>query len=396
MAVGAGEKLGRRGFVRRGLVTSGVLLCGLGKIAWPAALCAQEGGAFAGSTKLGVADFVGEARVPMETPLGAELDGRLYTDLSKITPENTITPSAAFYLRTRASELLDAQMLQEVRVGGLVAKPFALSIEELRKQAKPMGVHLMECAGNARSVHFGLMSAARWSGVPIGDLLEDSRSNAQASQVLVSGFDTYAANSASSVPGASWIFAREDLKAAGAFLATELNDAPLAKDHGAPVRLVVPGWYGCTCIKWVNEIMFTGDSAAATSQMEEYASRIMQNNAPRLAKEYRPAIVEAAAMPIRVEKWAIAGKIKYRVVGILWGGSQPVKELQIRFNPDEDYTSVNEVLPGETNTWRFWTHAWTPRKPDTYLIRLRVRGRGPVTRRLDAGYYMRAVEIREV
>ena len=347
-----------------------------------------------GGKLLGVVPFSQESRVAMETALGVELDGRLYTDLSKLTPENATTPTESFYLRTRASDLLDAQKLREVRIGGLVAKESALSIEELRKNAKPMGAHLMECAGNARSVHFGLMSAAEWSGVPLIDVLGNAK--AQGKSILVAGFDTYTEQSSTSIAGASWIFTHEDLKAAGAFLATEMNGAPLTKDHGAPLRLIVPGWYGCTCIKWVNEIAFVDDGAEATSQMTEYAARTMQNGTPKLAKDYQPAVVEAAAMAVRVEKWALGEKIRYRVVGIVWGGQRPVKLLQIRFNPEEEYVAVSDLQPGGDNTWRFWTHEWSPAKPDTYHIRLRIADAGLATRRLDAGYYVRSVEIHEI
>jgi DMSO/TMAO reductase YedYZ molybdopterin-dependent catalytic subunit len=89
-----------------------------------------------------------------------------------------------------------------------------------------------------------MMSTAEWSGVTVMEVLERAKSKGQASRVLVSGFDTYAKKSASSVPGASWIFSMEELKASGAFLATELNGVELTKDHGAPLRLMVPGWYG--------------------------------------------------------------------------------------------------------------------------------------------------------
>jgi DMSO/TMAO reductase YedYZ molybdopterin-dependent catalytic subunit len=101
---------------------------------------------------------------------------------------------------------------------------------------------------------FQLMSAAGWSGVPLVELLERVRFKPQSTPVLVSGFDTYPTKSMSSQPGASWIFSWDDLKRARAFLATEMNGQPLTKDHGAPIRLIVPGWYGCACIKWVNEI----------------------------------------------------------------------------------------------------------------------------------------------
>jgi DMSO/TMAO reductase YedYZ molybdopterin-dependent catalytic subunit len=392
----ASPKVGRRELLRGAVVAGGALLVGFEKMAWPRAIQETTREPFAKGKLLGTIAFTGEAKVPMETALGAELDGRMYTDLSALSPENRVTPTEKFYIRTQASELLDTQKAWRVRVGGLAARPFELRTEELRKMAKPMGLHLMECAGNTRSVHFGMMSAADWGGTPLAELLESPKPRPAATRVLISGFDTYAAKSASSVPGASWIFTLEELRTSRAFLATEMNGSALTRDHGAPVRLVVPDWYGCACIKWVNEITFTDDTAAATSQMQEYAARTMQMGVPGLAREYKPATVGTAAMPIRVEKWVVEEKIKYRVVGIVWGGSSAVKDLQIRFNPEEDYVPVGNLEPMAANPWSFWTHAWAPRQTGTYLIRLRVKDVGVIARRLDLGYYMRSVEITEI
>jgi DMSO/TMAO reductase YedYZ molybdopterin-dependent catalytic subunit len=392
----AGPKVSRRELLRGAVVAGGALLVGFEQLAWPRAIQEATNDPFAKGKLLGTIAFTGEAKVPMETALGAELDGRMYTDLSALGPENRVTPTEKFYIRTRASELLEAQRAWRVRVGGLAARPFELGLEELRKMAKPSGTHLMECAGNARSVHFGMMSVAEWGGAPLAELLESAKPKAEATGVLISGFDTYAAKSASSVPGASWIFTREELRTSRAFLATEMNGSAPTKDHGAPVRLVVPGWYGCVCIKWVNEITLTGATAAATSQMQEYAARTMQVGVPRFAREYKPATVDPAAMPIRVEKWVVEEKIRHRVVGIVWGGSGAVKDLEIRFNPEEDYVPVGNLERAGQNPWRFWTHAWAPQQTGTYMIRLRVRDAGVIARRMDLGYYMRSVEITEI
>ncbi len=334
--------------------------------------------------------------MPMETAFGAGLDGRMYTDLSKVTPQKPVTPTESFYLRTRASELLEVQKRWAVRVGGLVAQPFDLAIGDLKTRSKTMGLHLMECAGNARSVHFGLMSVADWAGVPLLEILDNAKVKEQGTRVLVSGFDSYTAKSTSSLPGASWIFTWDQLKSAGAFLATEMNGSALTKDHGAPVRLVVPGWYGCACIKWVNEITLVDDAAEATSQMQEFATRTQQRGVPKLARDFESATMDQAAMPIRIEKWLADGRIQYRVFGILWGGSRTVNALEIRFNPDEDYVAVDSFEHKVSDPWSFWTHAWTPRQAGTYLMRLRVRDPQVVARRMDAGYYLRTVEIAEV
>jgi DMSO/TMAO reductase YedYZ molybdopterin-dependent catalytic subunit len=390
------RKVSRRELLRGLVAAGGALLLGFEKMACARSIQKATDDPFAKGRLLGTIAFTGEAKVPMDTALGAELDGRMYTDLSALSLENRVTPTEKFYIRTRASELLDRQKAWRVTLGGLAARPFELGIEELRKMAKPGGMHLMECAGNTRSVHFGLMSVADWGGAPLSELVESAKPKAEATRVLISGFDTYAAKSASSVPGASWIFTREELRTSRAFLATEMNGSALTKDHGAPVRLVVPGWYGCACIKWVNEIAFTDDAAAATSQMQEYAARTMQTGVPQFAREYRPATVDPAAMPIRVEKWVVEEKIKYRVVGIVWGGSGAVKDLEIRFNPEEDYVPVGTLEHTTQSPWSLWTHAWTPQQAGTYMVRLRVKGPDGIARRLDVGYYVRTVEITEI
>ncbi len=258
-----------------------------------------------------------------------------------------------------------------------------------------MGKHLMECSGNTRATRFGLLSVGDWSGVLISDLLA-TRMKTRTERVMVSGFDQYPMKSATSIPGADWVFTVEQLRASKAFLATEMNGQPLSKDHGAPVRLVVPGWYGCASIKWVNAITFVDENFLATSQMQEFAARTHQQGVPKLARDYRPAIIDHAAMPIRVEEWFEDGRIKYRVVGILWGGSRLVKALEIRFNPEEDYVRVAHFSQTTNDPWSFWSHVWTPKATGTYLIRLRVTDPPVETKRLDSGHYVRSVEVTEI
>lgn len=350
---------------------------------------------FADGKLLGTIDFSGERAIPMEKAFGSELDGRLYTEFSNLSPAQSITPTEKFFIRTRASQLLDTKSPWSIRLGGTARVP-NIPVADLIRDSESLGVHLVECAGNARDAHFGMMSVAEWSGVPISKLADRIQLSGQRDRILISGFDQYATQSATSVPGASWIFPWENLVSAGAFLATKMNGQPLTMDHGAPVRLVVPGWYGCTCIKWVNEITAVDAGAEATSQMQEYAFRTHQQGVPKIASEYEPATIDPAAMPIRVEQWQVKERIMYRVVGILWGGSQPVKTLQIRFNPEEDYFAVDRLLPKKADSWTFWTHDWTPNKPDRYVIRLHVSDPPVRTRRLDMGFYARTVDISEV
>ncbi len=386
----------RREFLRSSLIAGGTILTGFDRILAYAPVAAFLEDPFEGGKQVGNLDFAGESRAPLDTLTGSELDGRLYSDLSKLTRENPFPSTENFYVRTCAPNLLENENDWKIGLAGLLQKPTSLTMADLKKNVKPQGMHLMECSGNARSTRFGMLSAADWGGVPLSELLEPSKPRPQATRVLISGFDDYVSSSASSSPGADWIFTLAQLKGSKAFFAVEMNGKPLTKDHGAPVRLVVPGWYGCTCIKWVNRITLVSDDAPATSQMQEFAARTHQAGVPQLAREYLPATIDQAAMPIRVEKWLVGGKIKYRVVGILWGGSVPVKALEVRFNPEEDYTRVDNFSHTTNDPWSFWSHAWAPKSAGTYMIRLRVADPVVETKRLDSGYYVRSVEVTEV
>jgi DMSO/TMAO reductase YedYZ molybdopterin-dependent catalytic subunit len=257
------------------------------------------------------------------------------------------------------------------------------------------------------------MSAARWTGVPLSRVLERVRPLARASQILISGFDEHTVEDAGSVPGASWIFGLDPIRASGAFLATGMNGATLRPEYGFPLRLVVPGWYACTAIKWVNEIAFVDADAPATDQMREYAGRTHQDpvgprdlaltqagrrpEGPPLARDFQPASIDPAALPVRVEKRIDAeGRIVYRVVGIQWGTVTPVPGLQIRFDAEQDWALVEETGRVATGTWSLWSHTFRPKRPGRYRIELQVTGAGVRTRRLDAGYYTREIEIESV
>lgn len=342
---------------------------------------------------LGLVPFTDEGQAPLAMRMGDELDARLYTDLSRLSESRSVTPLKDFYLRTGASRLLPSSLDWKIKVDGLVGNPLIAGIHELRRKAQPMGVHLMECAGNVRLVHFGLISTARWTGIPVSQILQQAGARPGASQVLISGFDDYAGQSFTSIPGASWVFPAKELVNAGAFLATEMNGQALASDHGAPVRLVVPGWYGCACIKWVNSIRVVDDTEEATSQMREYAVRTLQDGVPDVAAEYQPATVDQAAMPVRVEKWLVGGKPSYRVLGILWGGTHLVKTLKIRFNPDEDFVTVEGFRQTHVDPWTLWSYRWSPRQAGKYSIELLIADPPVRTRKMSLGIYLRAVEL---
>ena len=402
----------------------------------PSALLHQppSGARLIGTMPLG--DPGGRQPPPFGRLLGSGLDGRLFTDLSTLSadrPETLVTPAERFYVRTAATSDLrpsDPANLRPSAESAPDLRPDRPGTEvnpsDLRPSGRPgtevdgtafaridrskgrvrVGPYVMECAGNSDPTNFGLISAATWNGVPMPAILDRIGAD-RSRRVLVEGLDP-PGPTATSVPGASWIFSRDQLD--GAVLADEMNDAPLPRDHGGPaMRLIVPSWYGCACIKWVNRIDQVADDAAATVQMREFAARTHQSfdsreiatglraGAPLLARDFTPAAIDTAAMPVRVEKWADAGRLFYRIAGILWGGSRPTNALSIRFRSGEAWTRVDDCpLPASTLTWSTWSHTWRPAEPGRYQIVLRVDDASIRTRRLDLFFYVREVMIDEV
>jgi DMSO/TMAO reductase YedYZ molybdopterin-dependent catalytic subunit len=378
----AGHGLPDRSFSRREFLAAALLAPAIAQLQPP------SGGQLLGTIPFGAP---GTRRTPLDRLLGSGLDARLFTDLSSVGADRLAIPNAAFFVRTAADAGIPSSASWQISIGGLVRQPAAVDLASLEQSSRAMDRCLIECAGNSDPANYGLMSVAAWDGAPMTALLDRVNPTSGAHRILVTGVDP-ASPSRTSVPGASWIFSRDELR--DAFLATRMNGAPLPRDHGAPARLVVPGWYGCACIKWVNRIELVADDAPATSQMIEYAGRTHQSGQPALAREYTPAVIDSAAVPVRIEKWTAAGRVLYRVIGIIWGGSKPTNALAIRFKTGDPWVPVEDCpLPATTRTWSLWTHTWRPSEAGRYQIVLKVMDPSIRTRRLDLFYYVRDVMI---
>ncbi|MEP6914257.1 MAG: molybdopterin-dependent oxidoreductase [Acidobacteriota bacterium] len=335
---------------------------------------------------------------PFGVKIGAPgLDARLLTDLSELQPDRLETPAGQIYIRTECPPAVAAHRGPwRITAAGLIAGAGPVALDDLARDARAMGTHLLECSGNSNPANFGLMSVADWNGVPLAGVVATLRPSAGATSVLVSGVDPDRP-SLTSIAGASWVFPLAALDALGAFLAVRMNDDPLPLDHGRPVRLVVPGWYGCSWIKWVDGIRLVDASEPATSQMREFAGRTHQTAVHDLARDYAPPTIQTAATAVRIEKRRGDAGLEYRVVGIVWGGTRAIDRLAIRFGDDEPWRPF-EVCPAPRSpaVWSLWTYVWKPGKPGLYNIGVKVPDASVPQRRLDSGFYIRQVSIEEV
>ncbi|MHC5063886.1 MAG: molybdopterin-dependent oxidoreductase [Planctomycetota bacterium] len=351
-----------------------------------------------GDELLAVLKFEGEARPSFGRATGEGLSGRRMYDLARVDADDGICSNEQFYIRTRAPHSLPlaGEDPWQLRLSGFPQGPDSISVVELTARSESQGALVMECAGNGPHRAFGLLSAAEWSGVPVSEILAEAGVRDQDLRVMIIGNDDHR----QSVPGGgrhkNWIFSQEDLSSSAAFLATEMNSKPLPLDHGHPLRLIVPGWYGCSCIKWVEEIRLLPGDVSASAHMRDYAGRTHQEGVPELARDYRPAVMQLAAMPVRVEHRRDGDGSYYRIIGIVWGGEKTTDRLAIRFDADSEYVPVQTYEHLETRSWTVWEHRWQPKKAGMARIELIVQDDAIPTNRLDEGYYTRSVRIKDV
>ncbi len=348
------------------------------------------------SELLSVVRLLGVSR-DLDVVLGEGEQRRLYRDLSLVDAESLVTAKDLFYIRTGFAPEIDAAAWEaswNLSVHGLVGAPQNLSIAELQKEEVDLGQVTLECSGNYLDAGFGMLSNAEWSGVPIETVLGWADPDA-GTRVHFKGINRYFP--LDPLQNTDWIYSRDDLVSAGAFLALGMNGRPLPIDHGRPCRLIVPRWYGCCCTKWLREIELVADDVPATPHMLEYRSRTHQPADVTLAREFIPSVMDVAAVASRVEKRRRGGAIFYRVHGILWGGTAPAERLVVT---GDDFYSVFDatICPAQTDNdvWTVWWADWNPPGKGAYSLRCRVEAPALRQRRLDTGFYRRSVVIDEL
>jgi sulfite oxidase len=184
-----------------------------------------------------------------------------------------ITPHELFFVRSHgAVPQIDAAAFR-LRIEGLVEKPQTFSIAELRERFPfTAATATLTCAGNRRDEfsaekqiagvqwNVGAIGHAQWAGVKLSDVLKSVGVKPDAKYVWLEGQDEIVdmATSMKSPFGGSITLERalaDSRIAPGALLATSMNDRPLTAEHGAPLRLLVPGYIGARSVKWLHKLV---------------------------------------------------------------------------------------------------------------------------------------------
>ena len=289
-----------------------------------------------------------------ENPYNAE------TPLSALLDE--VTDSDLVYVRNHFEAPKIEASDWSLQVGGSVESPQALSLSDITALPAITLRMTLECAGNGRVSMdpapagtpwgYGAVSVVEFSGTPLANLLDRVGVLEGAVEVVFHGADTGEA-----MPGRTEQYVRSlPLELAlkpDIILAWEMNGEPLSVDHGFPLRLVVPGWYGMASVKWLDQIIVSKDEFTGFFQGEQY-----------VYSEEEGTPEGEAVRSIRVRS-LILSSVKnedgiVEIGGIAWSGEGPISKVELSWDGGSEWheAEVDESISRfDVQRWRY---LWKP------------------------------------
>ena len=268
-----------------------------------------------------------------------------------------ITPTARHYVR---DHFAIPEAPDRLVVSGSVRTPIQLGLDDIRSLPRRSLVVTLECAGNGRAFldppvageqwRIGAVSTAEWTGASLRTVLEMAQPLPSAVEVLCIGADagkpadlTTRIQYERSLPIADAM--RDEM-----LLAYAMNGEDIPPEHGAPLRLVVPGWYGMASVKWLAELRLIEQPFEGFFQTQRY---VVEDRPVR-----QIAVRALIASPRDGERLA-AGPFEAR--GFAWSGLGDLARVQV--SSDGARTWLDATLgPAQSRyAWREWTATITPR-----------------------------------
>jgi DMSO/TMAO reductase YedYZ molybdopterin-dependent catalytic subunit len=260
-------------------------------------------------------------------------------------------------------------------------RELALSLDDLR--ARPAAEHTvtMECAGNGRARLrprvvsqpwlLEAVGTARWRGTALAPLLEEAGVPAVAVEVLVTGLDR-------GIEGGDEQAFQRALPLGEALrdevlLAYEMNGAPLPPQHGFPLRLVVPGWYGMTNVKWISRIEFLDQPFGGYQNRQGYRLRQTEEDEGVPLDRMQPrSLLVPPGIPefMTRERTVAAGQVPLE--GRAWSGLAPIASVEVSGDGGSTWSAAELGPPGERWAWRGFTYRWEA-EPGEHVLCSRAR-----------------------
>ena len=279
--------------------------------------------------------------------------------------DGQITPNDQFFFIQHYNRPEIDASAYRLKLTGLVNKPMELTVADLKAMKPVELVNGYECSGNSGRFFQGLSSCGRFTGVPLNQVLKRAGVGAAAREVVFFGTDRGKEDV---------VFRQETYKIEQQFgrsitlehamkpepmLAYALNGQALTRDQGFPIRLIMPGWYGVSNVKWLSEIHLQEDRFLGNFQARWYRSLrgvggTREDNDPQTQwVETEVTHMQLKSVIARVRK--TAGGLK--VFGFVLNNGTPLKSVEVSV----DGGSWQPAMLDKVNTqysWKLFTFDW--------------------------------------
>ncbi|MDT7041621.1 molybdopterin-dependent oxidoreductase [Candidatus Nitronereus thalassa] len=270
----------------------------------------------------------------------AQLFG-LFKGKGHATP--AITPNDEFYVTSYDLTPTVALDRWTLTIGGMVDNPLVLSFEDLMKRLQTTMISTLECIGN--TVGGYSIGTARWEGVKINQILEESGFNPKAFDLVLRGADGYSDN-----------FPLSRALEEDVLLATKMNGVPLPPDHGFPARVIVPGIYGMKNVKWLTGLELVNYDYKGHWQQQSWSDTALVKLSSRID------------LPGDRERVTTS---KYKMKGIAFNGRLRIHKVEVSTDAGNTWQEAKLESKLSPQTWTPWSYEWTIPQSGEFTIMAR-------------------------
>ena len=286
-----------------------------------------------------------------------------------------ITPTGLHYLLVHYDiPAVDAPGW-ELTVAGQVNKALRLSLDDIQRRPKASVTVTMECAGNGRSLLsprpisqpwvVEAIGTAEWAGTPLRGILEEAGLTARAVEILFTGLDRGVEGGV--VQNYQRSLSLEEATRDDVLLAYEMNGQPLQPQHGYPLRLVAPGWYGMANVKWLDRIEAI-ETPFDGYQMSAY--RYAQSNDDE-GERVRLMKVRALMIPPGIPDFLTRTRLvepgPVTLKGRAWAGRTAVSRVELSTDAGATWSDARLGEQTAPAAWREWSCQWKA-EPGSYTL----------------------------
>lgn len=295
--------------------------------------------------------------------------------------DSFLTPHDLFYVRNHFDVPEIQPAAWRLRIEGAVEQARQFSYAELLEMPSRTVAATLECAGNSRTLipwktkgvqwELGAVGTADWTGVPLQTILVEAGLQADAAEIILEGADSGVEKDPASpgpIPYARSLPLRKAVSE-DVLLAYQMNGAGLAREHGFPIRAIVPGWYGMASVKWLQRIIVSREPFAGYFQTLEYSRWEERNGITSLVPLTNMGVKSVIAEPTKDE--VLRAGVPFRIHGAAWAGESELSEVDLSVDGGDSWSGAQLLDEPRKYCWVRWEFWWNPEQsgPATLMAR---------------------------